>query len=61
MAFISFFLRAALDRLDFRGLRIVRPATHDDRQAMPYMENLIVAVAAFGNKCAATLLVIRVR
>ena len=40
---------------------MVRPATHDDSQAMPYMENLIVAVAAFGNKCAATLLVIRFR
>jgi hypothetical protein len=61
MAFISFFLSAALDRLDFRRLRIGRPATHDDSQAMPYMENLIAAVAAFGNKCAATLMVIRVR
>ena len=58
MAFISFFFIAALDRLDFRGLRIARPATHDDSQAMPYMKNLIVAVAAFGNKCAAVLLMI---
>ena len=40
---------------------MVRPATHDDSQAMPYMENLIAAVAAFGNKCAVTLMAIRVR
>jgi hypothetical protein len=61
MAFISFFFSAALDRLDFRGLRIERSATHDDSQAMPYMENIIAAPAAFGNKCAAMLLLIRVR
>lgn len=61
MAFISFFLSTALDRLDFRRLRIGRPATYDDSQAMPYMENLIAAVAAFGNKCAVTLMAIRVR
>ena len=40
---------------------MVRPATHDDSQAMPYMENLIAAVAAFGSKCVAMLLVICVR
>ena len=61
MAFISFFFIAALDRLDFKGLRIERLATHDDSKAMPYMENLIAAVAAFGSKCVAMLLVICVR
>lgn len=61
MHLFHFFFSAALDRLDFRRLRMVRLATHDDSQAMPYMENLIAAVAAFGNKCAATLLVFCVR
>jgi hypothetical protein len=61
MAFISFFLSAALDRLDFRELSIAHSAAHDDSQTMPYMENLIAAVAAFGKKCAAVLLLIGVR